>query len=504
MPRRRSSQDLAARVRGAADGLRRALDFGEWCEEVSPTMAWHWPHLRLIRAVLARMDPRAAELDGTLEPLAEFPDVVIPRQFRRLRLSVPPQHGKSHQVTIRWPAWLLERDPSLRVMVGAYSAQLAERFSRSTRRLLSGRVALSAERNAASDWETAVEPGREPGGLRALGVGGGATGNPADVLMIDDPVKSRAEAESLAYRERVWGWYTDDLYTRLAETACVVLIMTRWHHDDLAGRIANSEAGPDWVTLNLPAEAEDDGPDPLGRAPGEPLCPERFSAAALADKRRTLQSSYIALYQGRPTRPEGALVHLGWFRRYALPPLRVLRTVQSWDCATSDDPSADWSVGGTWAETDRGAYLVDVFRERLTYPGLRRAVVREAARHGADVVLIEDASHGRAIIQELTAPRSERIEELRAWNTPIIGVHPVQSKIVRMSVQSARVEAGDVWLPERDLAGYAWLPDYEQELVEFPSSANDDQVDMTSQYLAWRSGIDARRAAYEWAVVPGV
>jgi predicted phage terminase large subunit-like protein len=166
-------------------------------------------------------------------------------------LFLPPRHGKSELVTVRYPIFRLEQNPELRVIIGAYNQQLAERFSRKGRRVARQRLSLSRERATAGEWET--EAG---GGIRAVGVGAGVTGLGADLILIDDPVKSREEAESQTYRDRVWDWYRDDLYTRQEPNCAIILVMTRWHEDDLAGRILASEEGPSWRVVRIPALAE--------------------------------------------------------------------------------------------------------------------------------------------------------------------------------------------------------------------------------------------------------
>ncbi len=198
-------------------------------------MAWNPRHLRSLQAELER---------------------IWLGQTDRLMLFLPPRNGKSELCTVRFPLYLLEREADRRIVVGAYNQSLAERLSPRSRRLArelerEGRLALSAERRTAADWETAAG-----GGIRAVGVGSGVTGLGADLILIDDPVKSREEAESRAYRDRVWDWYRDDLYTRLEPGGAIVLIMTRWHEDDLAGRILTSEDAGTWRVVRLPAIAE--------------------------------------------------------------------------------------------------------------------------------------------------------------------------------------------------------------------------------------------------------
>ena len=231
--------------------------------------------------------------------IREHLDQLTAGQIKRLAIFVPPRHGKSALATIRYPVYRLSREPGLRVIIGCYNSLLAEKFSRQALRIArdSG-VALDPARQQIHDWETTAG-----GGMRAVGVGAGITGQGGGLVIIDDPVKCREEANSPTYRERVWDWYREDLYTRLEPDGAIVLIQTRWHEDDLAGRILASEQAGAWTVVNLPAEAE--AGDPLGREPGAPLCPARFDRAALADIRATLGTwAYTALYQQRPL-PEG-------------------------------------------------------------------------------------------------------------------------------------------------------------------------------------------------------
>ncbi len=224
-------------------------------------------------------------------------------------IFMPPRHGKSETVTIRYSAWRLENDPKLNIIVGSYNQKLANRFSRRIRRIAEERIVLSKDRKAVDEWET-----KEGGGVRAVGVGAGVTGFGADLVMIDDPVKGRSHAESKTIRDNTWEWYTDDVYTRLEPKGAVVLIQTRWHEDDLAGRLKKAEAngGDRWDVVSLPAIAEAD--DPLGRKIGEALWPQRFDVKAL-DRIRQQQGSYSfnAMYQQRPVAREGNVFKREWF-----------------------------------------------------------------------------------------------------------------------------------------------------------------------------------------------
>jgi predicted phage terminase large subunit-like protein len=409
---------------------------------VTPTYRWGWAHLRYIRQHLAR---------------------VTSGECRRLMLFVPPRHGKSEMTTVRYPVYRLERDPSLRVIVGAYNQTLANMFSRKARRIAQERLTLAGDRSAVEQWETA-----QGGGLRAVGVGAGITGQGGNLIIIDDPVKSREEAESQAYRDRVWDWYRDDLYTRLEPGGAIILIQTRWHEDDLAGRILDSDTAADWQAVSLPALADLD--DPLGREPGAALCPERYDAAALADLRATLGSyGFTALYQQQPSPAEGGLLQRGWWRRYEHAPARFDDLVQSWDMTFKSTDSTDYVVGQVWGRVGADCYLLDQVRARLDFPATVRAV-REmcAAWPQVRAKLIEDKANGPAVIATLQREISG-----------LIPVEPQGGKQARVAAVSPVIEAGNVWLPQ----GPAWADDFIEECAAFPNGRYDDQVDAMSQAL---------------------
>lgn len=413
-------------------------------------MSWNWRHLAYTREYLDRVT------DGMLNKLMIFQ---------------PPRHGKSSLVTVHYPAYRLERDPSMHIIVGSYNETLASRFSRQTRRIAGQRIALNRERWAVIDWET-----QRGGGLRAVGVGGGITGHGGQLIIIDDPVKSREEADSLAYRDRVWDWYRDDLYTRLEPGGALVVIMTRWHEDDLAGRILESEDGPNWTVLSLPALAEAD--DPLGRAPGEALCPERYDEAALADIRTVLgEPSFAALYQQRPMPPEGGLFKAEWFHdRISLAedaPFDEL--VRYWDRAASAD-SGDYTVGVLMGRMGGEFSIIDVVRGQWeTFR--REQVIAETAVRDASLAARHKATMRIWIEQE---PGSGGVDSVRSTIRALAGYsvyadRVTGSKEARAEPLAAQAGAGNV----RIVHG-AWNAAFIDELCTFPHGTNDDQVDAAS------------------------
>jgi predicted phage terminase large subunit-like protein len=293
------------------------------------------------------------------------------------------------------------------------------------------------------------------------------TGRGADLVIIDDPVKNREEAESPTYRDRVWDWYTDDLYTRLEPGASMILIMTRWHEDDLAGRILASERASDWSIVNLPALAEKD--DPLGRTEGAALCPERYDEAALAGIQEVLGSrSFAALYQQRPQPAEGALFKREWFNVVDGAP-KGLRWGRYWDLAASTKTSADYTASAAVAQDDDGnLYIRDMVRGRWEWPDARKILVDTMLAEPDVTHAIEEAMHGLAAIQELRRERSITHISLR-------GVRVDRDKLTRAMPWSARAEARKVRLVRGP-----WIGAFLSEACMFPQGTHDDQVDTIS------------------------
>lgn len=378
-------------------------------------------------------------------------------------LFVPPRHGKSTLATIHYPAWRLECDPSLRIVVACYNQTLAEKFSRRIRALVRQRgvVALDPERQAVDDWLTSAG-----GGVRAVGIGGGVTGQGFDLLIIDDPVKSREEANSEACRERCWSWYTDDMYTRQEPGAAIVLIMTRWHEDDLAGRILESEKAADWVVVKLPAEAEQD--DPLGRAVGEALCPERYDLPALADLAATLQGSYVALFQQRPQPFAGNMFKREWFKDKIVDSLpKQCSFVRYWDKAATAGGSGAATAGVLMARDSRGFYYVaNVVRGWWDSTEREETILTTAQADGASVKVWTEQEPGSGG-KESAEGTVRRLAGFVAEAERVTG-----DKATRAEPLAAQCKAGNVFLVRGE-----WTTAFLDEVCLFPSGKRKDQVD---------------------------
>jgi len=420
--------------------------------------------------------------------LAEHLEALERREIGKLIVCMPPRHGKSKTCAQDFPAWYLGRNPRHQIVVAAYGSELAEGHSRKVRELLAHErypfaTRVSAASAAVDRWETAAG-----GVVRAAGVGGALTGMGAHLLVIDDAVKDAAAAESETIRESTWAWYSTVARTRLMPRAVQIVIGTRWHEDDLLGRILDSPGASEWTTLILPALAEPG--DPLGREPGEALWPAWYPAEKLpsvaAGELSTRQ--FVALYQQRPAPAEGSLFKTEWFTHLydGEPPTRSVPLtpftapsasipnirLQAIDTASKTGVSNDFSVIVTLETDTVNAYVLDVVRKRVEFPDLVRLVLEQAQKHRPHGgIYIEDSSAGIAVIQKL---RSET-------NLPIIPVKvAANSKIARAEAVTAHFEAGKIRFPKHA----PWYGELVDEMTRFPYGRHDDQVDALCMAVA--------------------
>ena len=398
---------------------------------------------------------------------------------KRLIINMPPRSLKSITASVAFPAFALGHDPTRRIICISYSGDLARKHSNDFRAVLESRWyqdLFPGTRIGQKDSEIEIETTAR--GFRlATSVGGTLTGRGAEIIIIDDPLKPD-DAYSEAKRNAANEWFKNTLMSRLDDkrTGAIVIVMQRVHIDDLVGYV--QDLSDEWDVLNLPAIAQIDediaisGTKVHHRAAGEALSPEREPLSVLESLRIQLGSdAFSAQYQQEPAPPGGAMIKRKWISRYRdLPPEQErLYRVQSWDTASKGGPANDFSVCTTWSVTrDTKWFLVDVFRMRLDYPDLKAAARKLAAKHKADVVLVEDTGAGTSLVQEL-----------RTEIAGIIAVKPERDKISRMAVVSAKFEAKQVFLPERA----SWLAEFEAELFSFPGGRHDDQCDSVSQAL---------------------
>ncbi len=284
--------------------------------------------------------------------------------IRRLMIFLPPRHGKSLLATQFFPAWYLGRHPDQFIITASYGQELADDFGRKVRNLVGDPLhqsifpgfRLAEDSTSMRRFNTAAG-----GSYYAVGRGGPITGRGAHLLIIDDPLKDREEAQSETVRRNLHEWYTNVAYTRLQPGAAIVIVQTRWHEDDLAGRLLR-EPGSDWEGVSLPAIAE---ANESFRRAGEALWPEKFPLGVLEQIRIAVGgATWASLYQQRPAAAEGAIFKREWVRTYREAPASFKKVVQSWDTAFKTGAENDYSVVTTWGTTDTGYYLLSLWRAR--------------------------------------------------------------------------------------------------------------------------------------------
>jgi predicted phage terminase large subunit-like protein len=391
----------------------------------------------------------------------------------------------------------LGHNPAKQIICASYAQPLASKHALECRTLMISpfyrrlfRTRLSPDKQAVDDFMTTNQ-----GFRMATSVGGVLTGRGADYIIIDDPLKPE-EALSETQRVNVNRWFDNTLRSRLNDKAngCIIIVMQRLHQDDLVGHVLEQE---EWDVLSLPAIAERDEEylieSPLGnyrycRRTGEALHPELESLADLAVMREAIGAyDFSAQYQQNPKPKGGAMVKKEWLRYYVQEerPARFERIIQSWDTANKAGELNDYSVCTTWGEKNKHFFLLHVFRRRMEYPDLKRAVKEQAQVHHANSVVIEDKASGTQLIQELI---SEGVSGITRYEPPAC------EKIMRFHSQTAAFENGLVLLPKEA----HWLADYVHEITTFPGSKHDDQVDSTTQALAWMRTLQPGMGFFEW------
>ena len=554
---------------GSPDSPGSPISFHAWLKTMPSTWDWDLRHQLYLYEHLQRVT------DG---------------ETKRLMIFMPPRHGKSELVTVRYAAYRLRRSPSTRVIISSYNQKLADNFSRKVRRVLIddaeasrkeegetgereareeehgrkgeeecgsrgngemrqhslapllplsptsssqrlGGSAVNASEspfpftrqrplNRVSEWETA-----DGGGLKAVGVGAGVTGFGADLIIVDDPVKGREEASSEICREKLWNWFNDDLSTRLEPDGAIILIQTRWHEDDLAGRLLKEQAdgGEQWTVVSLPALAEaaemqnDEyrimneeqnsahdvlqsssashssasssssishssfdihnssfPSDPLDRSPGEALWPDRFSASYFERLRERRGEFYFAsLYQQRPVPAEGGVFKREWFRFIVDQPPKGLKWKRGYDLAISTARTADYTATFRVAFDAEGYLYIDGgCRRRIGFPEQKRLIshyirTERDTEHG-----IETALHGRAFMQELHSDARHHGRRFR-------GVDARGDKLRRAGTWLTAAAEGRIRL----VRGH-WNRAFVDEVCSFPHGKHDDQIDAVSVAMA--------------------
>lgn len=436
------------------------------------------------------------------------------KPINNLLITMPPRHGKSTFSTVHFPPYYLAKNPRRYVMSCSYNAQLAADFGRQARDLADDKLVqqafpdfrLANDSRAADVWRT------EAGGAYfGVGIGGTTSGRPANALIIDDPLKSREDAESATMRNRVWSYYTSALSIRLQPEDAghrpkQLIILTRWHPDDLAGRIQQTEDWRDglWGHVDMPAIIRDERtrnvsvrdlptdhpahnplphhhiPDskryvPVTEVTERALWPSRFPLEDLKRRERLNPREFASLYMQQPYIEGGNLIRASWWRYHTddLKPENFACLIIAVDTAFKAKESNDYTacvIAGLAHDGD--IYIVDVIRGRWEFPDLKQRLVQLNTRwrgKGLRAIYIEDKASGQSLIQELR----------RESGLAIVPYKVAFDKVARVNAVTPLIEGGRVHLPE----AAAWLDDFMAETQQFPGGAHDDQVDALSMAL---------------------
>lgn len=435
--KRRADRELALR-----EMARR--DYSAWCRYVYPGFQFP-PHIRL---------------------LIEKLEAVERGEIKRLRISMPPRHGKSLTSSKIFAPWFIARNPSKMVLFSGYNSDFSEEtgeFALSLMREYGSKVfgvTLSPTTQRKKLWKTS-----DGGGMAAVGIQGAMTGRGATLLIIDDPIKTGEESMSATFRQKIWDWYASVAYTRLSSDGRVVVIMTRWNEDDLVGRLSEREesGGDQWVSLDFPAIATED--DILGRRPGDALWPDVFSEDRVEMVKKNQGTYWFnAMYQQRPSPKDGALFKRSWFRFYDHPEAAQggMRYITI-DPALSQKTTADYTVMAAWSAHRNKLYLLDLVRGRFDAGEMIRVARDLTKKHNAGQVWFETNGYSAHIADIAKLDGGLPIREMRAD----------RDKVTRAYGALPRFEAGQVMFP----AKADFLGDLETELLAFPNGKHDDQVD---------------------------
>lgn len=436
---------------------------------------------------------------------------VVNGSCKRLMLFMPPRYGKSELMSRRLPAYALGINPDLRIISTSYSADLASMMNRDVQRIIESPdyARLFPETQL---WGKNIRTVRDgsylrnndifeivghSGYYRSAGVGGGITGMGFDIGIIDDPFKNRKEANSPTTRKAVWEWYTSTFYTRQQDDAAIILCMTRWHGDDLAGRLIKAMTEPtedeedyaeQWDVISFPAIATEERHPYDPREVGEPLWEAKHDLHKLRVINKAQgEYDFSALYQQSPTPDSGGLFKRDKLKRIAREPADIVRRVRFWDLATSEKTSADYTVGVLMGLTKAGDTVVlDVRRFQMDWDSLPERIEAVALSDGQTVAIgVEKVFFQSRIIKSLLKRPALHRFNLR-------GFKPDGDKFTRALPFAARAGEDMVYVLDR-----AWTEDYVTELCAFPLGTHDDQVDATSgAYLMLDKG--APQEAHSW------
>lgn len=411
--------------------------------------------------------------------ICSYLDRLVSGDIKRLMIFAPPRHTKSELVSRRLPAFALGRNPDEQIISCSYSDDLASRMNRDVQRIIDSEQyeELFPDSRLFGKNIRAVGNGSwlrnsdifeivgRRGVYRSAGIGGGITGMGATLGIIDDPIKNQKEAQSLTIRQAHWEWYTTTFATRLQKDARVLLTLTRWHEDDLAGRLLDLAAkdGTQWTVLVLPAVAEGNLVEADPRQAGELLWPSEFGAVHMREQRTNLgEMMFSAVFQQRPAPAEGHLVKREWWRYYDRVPDDLEKVIMSWDLTFTDGEKSDMVAAVVLGKKGADVYVLDLINDKLSFTRTLAAITTLAEKWPkATAKYVEKAANGFATL-----------DYLKSKVPGLIGVTPRGSKEDRVSAISPRIEAGNIHLPSKDAAPWADL--IVEQFAAFPNVKHDD------------------------------
>lgn len=433
------------------------------------------------------------------------------KEIKRLMLFMPPQNGKSELGSRRLPALIHGRYPQHKILAATYNSTLASDITLDVERIIDSEKyhrlfphtwitpegsSSRYKRNSAGYEIMPVQlpdgswfaPG---GSYRGQGIDGSFTGRGAKWIIVDDPLKNRKDADSASMREDIWNFWKSTLRTRLAGDGSVLIIMTRWHEDDLAGRLLDlAKSNPladQWEVINFEAIREDTTNSFDPRGIGEPLWPEQFPMEWLQATKAGIGSrEWTSLYQQRPSPEGGNIIRREWMQSfYSVIPGELDTVIQSWDLTFKDSDQADFVVGQVWGKKGAKKILLDQVRARMNFTATMGAIESLKGKWPmTTAIVVEEHANGAAVIDAL----SKKVPGLIPWR-------PKTSKVARAQVVAPQFEAGNVDLPDPSIA--PWIHDYIEEWMAFPAGKNDDQVDATTQALIRLDDV----VSYDWSPV---
>lgn len=414
-----------------------------------------------------------------IDIIAEYLKEAYNGNIKRLIINIPPRGLKSVCVSVAFPAWVLGKQPSSRIIVASYSEILSLKHSTDCRLIISSKwfqklfpeFQLNKFQNEKHKFATTKN------GYRfATSVGGSLTGEGGNILIVDDPHNPQ-QIMSEKYRIKTLEWFSNTFISRLNDkkNGIIIIVMQRLHQDDLSGYLL-SKANNDWTLLSIPSIAEKDEYYSIGnfrkfRKKGEILHPSREGIKEIERIKKDM-GIYVfsAQYQQKPIIKEGNMIKSKWIKRYDIE-IKPNRIFLSFDTAIKAGLKNDPTVCTVWGESNNNLYLINVYREWLEYPELKKKSIEIINKYNPNSILIEDKASGQSLIQDLK-------KEIKL---PIIGIKVLKDKITRLASVSPFFESNKIFLPK----DAEWLTDYENELYSFPFCKHDDQIDSTSQFLQW-------------------